>query len=57
MSDNNAIKPSEGKQCTECRYFVGCECFGGRICDSFEESIVPSDDTEIGMITNINDRS
>ena len=26
------------KYCTECKYFVGCECFSGEICDLFTES-------------------
>lgn len=28
---------TEGKECTQCRYFVGCECFSGKVCDLFEE--------------------
>lgn len=54
---NRNVKSSDDKSCTDCRHFLGCECFSGKTCDGYEESIDPSDDTEIGMIYNINDRS
>lgn len=25
------------KDCTTCRYFLGCECFDGKVCDLYEE--------------------
>lgn len=25
------------KDCRDCRYFVGCECFSGKMCDMFTE--------------------
>lgn len=25
------------KECPNCRYFVGCECFDGKTCDEYEE--------------------
>ena len=56
MSDNKIIKLSEDKSCHDCRYFLGCECFSGKTCDDYEETVIPSDDTEIGMLVNPNDR-
>ena len=29
---------TEGKQCTDCKYFIGCECFDGQVCDLFERN-------------------
>ena len=37
MVDNLVKVITEGKKCTQCRYFVGCECFDGKVCDLFEE--------------------
>jgi hypothetical protein len=28
------------KDCRDCRYFVGCECFSGLTCDTFTPLIV-----------------
>ena len=25
------------QQCTDCKHFVGCECFSGMTCDQYEE--------------------
>lgn len=29
---------SKEKDCRDCRYFVGCECFSGMPCDQFEKT-------------------
>lgn len=28
--------PEPPRECTDCRYFVGCECFDGKPCGSFQ---------------------
>ena len=27
----------DGDDCTDCTYFVGCECFDGKTCDLFKK--------------------
>lgn len=32
----NALrKLADDKRCTSCRYFVGCECFDGQVCEQY----------------------
>lgn len=26
------------KKCSDCKHFVGCECFSGKTCDEYERS-------------------
>ena len=35
--ENESLK--EERECPRCRYFVGCECFDGKICDLYTEVV------------------
>lgn len=35
-NEHKQIYDGTEKKCTDCRYFVGCECFDGKTCDLFE---------------------
>ena len=37
-------KTDNSKGCPQCRYFVGCECFKGSVCDMYEETEGNTDD-------------
>lgn len=36
---------SEEKDCRDCIYFVGCECFSGSVCDNFKTGERKREDT------------
>lgn len=36
---NNIINKYTKRVCTDCKHFVGCECFSGLTCDQYETEV------------------